>query len=466
MKTRVVLASVSLATASLGLGALFWIRKHSNQTPDMSYEISESTSAKFRNAAQFRPTPVAAISGLASAFAKFQTGDYSAAIILLRKSLAENPNDALIKKNLATSLFAFGLQRLQEQKLQEAAELFEESLRLGHPQAANALARLRVKSGEMDLAISVLEDIFWKNRDVNAAMALVDLALSRDDLAAAQAWLNRAGDQIDKNPNTTEQEIDQKNLAEKQKRFAIRSSFQQNEIVLDSGNLQVAFLSPEKRPVAQAVLNSMVLAQEAFSQSFGPVPEHTQFRAAVVPEKDFSEGTRAPAWAQAIFDGIIRIPVTPGVATQREISRASINARHEMLHAWLSSLCGEIVPSWLGEGLAQKQEGRPISHSVAALRTSLGTNLPSNMPSDIWFEKAFFEAPTEVIGELYARSHILVESIEREHGNSTWRTIFSKSCTGKEPFTATLNNEFGAFTSNDLWKAHLPIIVGIFTNKK
>jgi hypothetical protein len=404
--------------------------------------------------------------GLDSAYGKFQTGDYTSAILLLREAFAKNPTDALTKKNLATSLLALGLQRLQEEKLSEAADLLEEAARLGHPQAAPALARLRIRSGEIPLAIAVLEDIYWKNPDLNAAWALIDLALSKDDLPAAQAWLNRVEDNLEKMPAGSDLQKDQEMLNETRKKLAVRSAFQKDEIVLEEGNLQVAFLAPEKRPIAEAVLKAMSEAEENYTQNFGSIAEHIQFRAAIIPSTDFRDNTGAPPWAQAIFDGIIRIPVPVGPATKRDAARAATNARHEMLHAWLSALCGETIPSWLGEGLAQKQELKPLSQSVAALRLKLGTTLPKTMPSEPWFDKLFYDAPPDLISELYSRSHLLAEAIERQHGSRIWRSIFLKSCINKDPLNAALNSELGAFTPQELWQQHQNPIVGIFTNKK
>jgi tetratricopeptide (TPR) repeat protein len=458
---------LSLLIVTLG-GTVTWLHLRApTSSPEQAEKKQQENTASFvPKALRPQTQPTNKSMGLDSAYGKFQTGDYTTAILLLREALAKNPADALTKKNLATSLFALGLQRLQEQKLSEAADLLEEAARLGHPQASPALARLRIRLGEIPLAITVLEEIYWKSRDLNAAWALIDLALSKDDLPAAQAWLNRVEDNLEKMPPDGDVKKDQEMLNETRKKLTVRSAFQKDEIVLEEGNLQVAFLAAEKKPIAEAVLKAMSEAEENYSQNFGSVAEHVQFRAAIIPSSDFRDNTGAPPWAQAIFDGIIRIPVPIGPATKRDAARAATNARHEMLHAWLSALCGEAIPSWLGEGLAQKQELRPLSQSVAALRLKLGATLPSTMPSDPWFDKLFYEAPQDLISELYSRSHLLAEAIERQHGNRIWRSIFLKSCINKDPLNAALNEELGAFTPQELWQRHQIPIVGIFTNKK
>ena len=402
--------------------------------------------------------------GIHSAYGKFQTGNYAAAILLLREFIIKNPNDELAKKNLATSCFALALQRIKEQHLPEAGNLLEEATALGHPQAAAALARLRIRTGEVSEATTVLESIFWKNKDLNAAFALVDIALSHDDLQLAQAYLNRAEGLIEKlNP---EDSAAKNTLAERRSRYQARTAFLQNEIVVEQANIQVAFLAREKRPTAQAVLSAMISAQEKLSQNFGLLPENTLFRALIVPSANFRESTGAPPWAQAIFDGIIRLSVANGNSTSRENARTAATARHEMVHAHLSALCGDTIPSWLGEGLAQQFEGRPLAQSIASLRTKLGIKLPKELPSDPWFEKEFYMAPPELIDELYARAQLLVEAVQRTHGTLVWNTIFDKACIHKEPLAVILNNEVGKPMALEIWENEFPEISAIFSQRK
>jgi tetratricopeptide (TPR) repeat protein len=418
-----------------------------------------------------KPTPVTAPTmapsysmGLSSAFGKFQTGDYSSAIVLLREYLNKNPKDALAKQNLATSCFALGMQRIKEQKTSEAKNLLEEATELGHPQAAAALARLLVRSGEVTSGTAVLEDIFWKTKSISAAWAIVDLALSRDDLQLAEAYLNRAESLIEKmGPEASEL---QKTLSEKRSKFQMREAFSKNEITLEQGNIAIAFLSTEKRLLAESILATMSSAHERFSQHFVSVPENTRFRAIIVPQENFQAATEAPPWAQAIYDGIIRLATSKGRSSGGEVARLAIISKHEMLHAHLSAACGDIVPSWLSEGLAQLVEGRPLTQSVATLRVKLGSKLPAQLPSDPWFDADFYTSPNEHINELYARSHLLVEALERTHGTSLWSTVLTKACTNKEPLAVVFNNEFGSDSAIELWRIQSPKILEIFKNKK
>jgi hypothetical protein len=76
--------------------------------------------------------------------------------------------------------------------------------------------------------------------------------------------------------------------------------------------------------------------------------------------------TRAPAWAGALYDGRIRVPVQGLTAVNEDLSR---DLKHELTHSFiaqkthavcmaLSASCAIKAPTWLQEGMAQMMEGR------------------------------------------------------------------------------------------------------------
>jgi hypothetical protein len=468
MKKKALRTVTILSLVAIAAGGGYWLSREMEsikRTLENHYFSENSLQKKSpQTPSPHTPELPSYAQGIHSAFGKFQSGDYAAAVFLLREYVNKNPTDELAKKNLATACFALAQQRIQEQKLPEAANLLEEAAKLGHSQAASALAKLRARTGEVALAVATLEDIFWKNKDVNAAWALVDLALSRDDLPLAEAYLNRAEDLLEKTQNGDETLF--RILKEKRSRYAIRAAFSKNEILLEQGNIQIAYMNPEKQRTAQAALSAMVAATEEFSHKYAPLNENTFIRAVIVPSAEFRDSTNAPPWAQAVYDGIIRLQVPDGPSTAQEMTRIASTAKHELLHAHLYILCGEIVPSWLSEGLAQFNDGRPLSQSVAALRIKHGHKLSTTLPSDAWLDKDYYEAPPELIGELYARSHLLVEALQRTQGLSVWSRVFTKSCLNKEPFSTVLHNELGHASAVELWKSQFPELSAIFQSKK
>ena len=89
----------------------------------------------------------------------------------------------------------------------------------------------------------------------------------------------------------------------------------------------------------------------------------------------FSDITRAPAWAGAVNDGRIRVPVQGLESVDSELSRV---LKHELTHSFiaqktrsacmgLKASCAIHAPTWVQEGLAQWMEGQRSGESAAVL---------------------------------------------------------------------------------------------------
>src|SRR6266436_2384659 len=89
----------------------------------------------------------------------------------------------------------------------------------------------------------------------------------------------------------------------------------------------------------------------------------------------FSDITKAPAWAGAVNDGRIRVPVQGLANVDSELSRV---LKHELTHSFiaqktrsacigLEASCTIHAPTWIQEGLAQWMEGQRSGENAAAL---------------------------------------------------------------------------------------------------
>src|SRR5207248_11414801 len=83
-------------------------------------------------------------------------------------------------------------------------------------------------------------------------------------------------------------------------------------------------------------------------------------------EEAFTDITRAPSWAGALYDGRIRVPVQGLTSADAELSRS---LKHELTHSFVAQKtksacmgvavsCGNHAPTWLQEGLARSEERR------------------------------------------------------------------------------------------------------------
>jgi tetratricopeptide (TPR) repeat protein len=80
--------------------------------------------------------------------------------------------------------------------------------------------------------------------------------------------------------------------------------------------------------------------------------------------EQFEDITRAPAWAGAINDGRLRIPVQGLTSVSQQLS---LVLRHELTHSFLQQKTRGRCPPWLHEGIAQWIEGRRVGPAAAGL---------------------------------------------------------------------------------------------------
>ncbi len=108
----------------------------------------------------------------------------------------------------------------------------------------------------------------------------------------------------------------------------------------------------------------------------------------------FSDITKAPAWAGALNDGRIRVPVQGLNSVDGELSRV---LKHELTHSFiaqktrsacmgLAASCAIHAPTWIQEGLAQWMEGQRSGGDAAVLLQiySAGHAIPLSRLEGSW----------------------------------------------------------------------------------
>jgi tetratricopeptide (TPR) repeat protein len=108
----------------------------------------------------------------------------------------------------------------------------------------------------------------------------------------------------------------------------------------------------------------------------------------------FSDITKAPAWAGALNDGRIRVPVQGMESVDSELSRV---LKHELTHSFiaqktrsacmgLKASCAIRAPTWIQEGLAQWMEGKRSGEDAAILQQiySQGQAIPLGRLEGSW----------------------------------------------------------------------------------
>ncbi len=159
----------------------------------------------------------------------------------------------------------------------------------------------------------------------------------------------------------------------------------------------------------------------------------------------FFDVTHAPAWAGALNDGKLRIPISGLTSVTPELARV---LKHELAHSFIASLSSGRCPTWLNEGIAQfleprnlASEGRPLAQLFKAQQ-----DIPLNL-----LEGGFTRFSDVKASIAYAESLAAVTYINDSYGMSDVQRILERLSQGNSAEAAlrsTIHSDYGQFESD------------------
>jgi len=147
-------------------------------------------------------------------------------------------------------------------------------------------------------------------------------------------------------------------------------SYKENE----SSHFKLKYNGSAEPALARDVLRALEMHFSAIESELNYTPPEA-IGVVLYTEQAFMDITRAPAWAGALYDGRIRVPVQGLTSVNAELSRS---LKHELTHSFiaqktqsacmgLKGSCTGRVPTWVHEGLAQWMEGSRSEENAAVL---------------------------------------------------------------------------------------------------
>jgi tetratricopeptide (TPR) repeat protein len=159
-------------------------------------------------------------------------------------------------------------------------------------------------------------------------------------------------------------------------------------------------------------------------------------------QQQFSDVTKAPAWAGAINDGKLRIPTGD---LRNMTPQLDAMLRHELTHSFVHSAVPH-CPVWLNEGLAQMEEPR----SVEALPTDLRQAVrPGSFVPLAKLEGSFQKMNPEDAKRAYVESLAAVEFMRSAKGMEGLRWMLRKLSEGEQNEAALRGVVFGGYEELD-----------------
>jgi len=147
-------------------------------------------------------------------------------------------------------------------------------------------------------------------------------------------------------------------------------SYKENE----SSHFKLRYNGAAEPALAKDVLRTLEMHFSAIESELNYTPPEP-IGVVLYTEQAFVDITRAPAWAGALYDGRIRVPVQGLTSVDAELSRS---LKHELTHSFvaqktksacmgLAASCSNRAPTWIQEGLAQWMEGYRSGDDAAGL---------------------------------------------------------------------------------------------------
>ncbi len=232
------------------------------------------------------------------------------------------------------------------------------------PALLMSLAYIHLRRSEFKQALDDLEHarrFAPDNPDVAKLMGWSYYGLNKMDQAVTE-WKKA----LALRPDKEVQEALEKALRDKQE----EDSYKENEIA----HFKLRYNGAAAPALARDVLRTLEAHFSSIESALNFTPPES-IGVILYTQEAFMDITQAPAWAGALYDGRIRVPVQGLTAVNQELSR---DLKHELTHSFiaqktrsvcmaLEASCAIKAPTWIQEGLAQMMEGKRSGENAVTL---------------------------------------------------------------------------------------------------
>ncbi|HXY40767.1 MAG TPA: hypothetical protein VEQ10_13935 [Vicinamibacteria bacterium] len=221
-----------------------------------------------------------------------------------------------------------------------------------------------------------------------------------------------------------------------------------------NARLRLQYDGGADEPLGLAVLHVLDGAWEEYRGRLGFSPQQpvtVVLQTAAV----FRDTTRAPEWATAWNDGIIRVPVAGLNGLNPELVRV---LRHELAHSFVRARAGAGCPTWLQEGIAQWLEGGDPGREDAGLARLARLGRLDRIEA---LEPPFVGMRQPDALRAYATSLSAVAHVLRRHGEAGLRRIIDALAEGHpaaEALPIAIAMSYGELQRD--WERHLAAPAG------
>jgi len=370
----------------------------------------------------------------------FDQGNYQKAREMYEAALAIDSSHAVIKESLAAALFNIGQQEIENTNYEIAIKLFQDAL-VYNPQLHSAHKNIGIaylKRSDAKKAASYLDTYIEKSpgdlRNKHLLFMLAETFLANGDRNMAELYFERV---LNIDPHNSEAG---RRLALLNRENQAEQGFQKKE----GSHFTVKFEGGENSDIGHTI---SIILEEAYvkvGSDIGYYPED-RIEAVLYTQQQFTDVTRAPTWAGAIYDGGIKIPAG-GITSRTNLLERVLF--HEYAHALVHRLSKGRAPMWLNEGIAQHVEGTANKNINEVLSFVAKSEKPLPLRP---FEGSFMGFNTTQAMVAYSVSLSATEYIINEFGISAVKRILEnlgENKTVEEAISSTLYFSYEDFQKN------------------
>jgi len=398
---------------------------------DISPESTAGTPAdRAANLAIAPPSALTAPSNDAGASAAVRDGSIDTSLLSkLESEAAANPTPTAVARVIAA---------------ESAAARFEISVGDFGKAVERYNAGLQIDPQNMGLLVEAAY-LHLRRSEYSAALDLLDRARHIDpdspEVAKLSGWayygLNRVADAVSewKHAQALKPDEGVQHALEKAERDAEEEAgYHEGE----TPHFRLRYNGGAAPDLANEVLKTLESEFDEISSTLNYVPPEP-IGVILYTNQTFTDITRAPSWAGALYDGRIRVPVEGLTSMTDELARV---LKHELTHSFVGQETGGRCPVWLQEGIAQYMEGKRSHNAAGALSSAYQQHMEFSLAS---YETSWMNLPRDTALMAYAWSLAVVEAMVDVDGMDKIEQILQRLSEGaatQDAIRAVLHEDY------------------------
>lgn len=377
----------------------------------------------------------------------YSTGDFSAAVRLVDTALQDHKTSEVfmdwLKRQQPVLLTNLAWIRIKSQDCDDAVKIFYRALAFAQiPEAQKGLGYcLRVIKNWPEAASYLALYVLAKPADLEGRLIYADtlesLGRFQEAVTILEGAINLSADDSGLLTMAKERLVAMRGKAK-------TGAGQKTE---RSENFYVSYHEESHDGILKQVLDILEIGVREYSSILGVTPPANPIEVILYRKEDFNDVIPGgPGWAEGVFDGRMRVPVSSEMLNQVD-GRLAIILRHELSHAILSnSAGGRAWPTWFDEGLAQYLACRSRScdaFKLPAKRSEFSSLARLNNP--------FVTLDDVHAASAYLHSLYLVRHLIRHKGETSLDFIFSRLSSAGSISSDFIATTAGWSSFEELW---------------